>query len=401
MKRENERVRSVEKEDSLAWSNKKLKDHHHSSNGSQSNIPSFPPGTRSYRDSLVGAIPGVFEQAFGLRQRVEREVELDIEEEQLCEGFAAISLSKEIKARIRATWASSLIVKSFSKSLRFMFLSSKIRELWKPVGRIDCINFENDFFLIKFEVQENVDKVLKGGRWFIGQQFLTIRLWELEFKVATASFSSVGVWIRLPDLLIEFYDPEVLRIIGEAVGLVLRVDTHTANGAWGIFARLCVQANLDKPLIKIVMVGKMAQAVLYEGKEKWEKPEGVHKEISNIEEDAYDHWMVVARKKKPSKPKQKKQIGGKTKVGESTLISIGGEMALTRKDGKRKAHMPNDSPSLGAVEKTQIGTVLVKTNQVEMGDFKARCDDLPRGDSNEGGIDGEMEIEGDREPIGI
>ena len=56
-----------------------------------------------------------------------------------------------------------------------------------------------------------------------------------------------------------------MRIIGEAVGPVLRVDTHIANGARGRFARLCVQVNLDKPLIKIVMVGKMAQAILFEG----------------------------------------------------------------------------------------------------------------------------------------
>lgn len=83
-----------------------------------------------------------------------------------------------------------------------MFLSSKIRELWKPFGSIDCINLENDFFLIKFKVQEDVDKVLKRGRWFIGQQFLTIRLWEPEFKVATAlgyqiyrqSFKTLKFW---------------------------------------------------------------------------------------------------------------------------------------------------------------------------------------------------------------
>ena len=35
------------------------------------------------------------------------------------------------------------------------------------------------------------------------------------------------------------------------------------------------------------------------------------------------------------------------------------------------------------------------------GNLEARCDDLPKGDSNEGGIDGEMEIEGDGELIGI
>ena len=42
-----------------------------------------------------------------------------------------------------------------------------------------------------------------------------------------------------------------------------------------------------------------------------------------------------------------------------------------------------------------------KDQSNEDGNFKARYDDLPRGDSNEGGIDGEMEIEGDGELIGI
>lgn len=51
--------------------------------------------------------------------------------------------------------------------------------------------------------------------------------------------------------------------------------------------------------------------------------------------------MVDARRKKPSKPKQEKEIGRKTKVGESTLVSIGGEMALTRKYSKCKDQMPD------------------------------------------------------------
>ena len=146
-----------------------------------------------------------------------------------------------------------------------MFLSSKIRELWKPSGHIDCIDLSHDFFLIEFECTEDIDKVLKGGPWFIGQQFLIIRLWELEFKASAASFSSVAVWIRLRELLIEFYDPEVLRKIEEAIGPVLKVDIHTANGAQGRFSMLCIQVNLDKPLIKMVMIGRLAQVVLYKG----------------------------------------------------------------------------------------------------------------------------------------
>ncbi|KAL0009628.1 hypothetical protein SO802_011130 [Lithocarpus litseifolius] len=146
-----------------------------------------------------------------------------------------------------------------------MFLSSKIRELWKQFGRTKCIDLGHDFFLIKFECKEDIDKVLEGGPWFIGQQFLTIRLWEPEFKASEASFSSVAVWIRLPELLIEYYVPVVLRKIGEAIGLVLRIDAHTANGARGRFPRLCVQVNLDKPLIKMEKIGWIALIVLYEG----------------------------------------------------------------------------------------------------------------------------------------
>lgn len=73
----------------------------------------------------------------------------------------------------------------------------------------------------------------------------------------------MAVWIRLPKLLIEFYDPEVLRKIGEAIGPVLKIDTHTTNGAWGRFVRLCIQVNQDKPLIKTVMIGQLAQVFLY------------------------------------------------------------------------------------------------------------------------------------------
>ena len=96
------------------------------------------------------------------------EAESDVEEDSLYDGFAAIALSKEDKERIRAPWTSSLIVKSFERSLEFMFLSSKIRELWRPSGRMDCIDLGHDFFLIKFECKEDIDKVLKVGPWFIG-----------------------------------------------------------------------------------------------------------------------------------------------------------------------------------------------------------------------------------------
>ncbi|KAK7856985.1 hypothetical protein CFP56_020466 [Quercus suber] len=96
-------------------------------------------------------------------------------------------------------------------------------------------------------------------------KFLAIRKWEPEFKAEEASFSSVAVWIRLPGLPIEFYEPTILKKVGSAIGPVLRIDSYTANGARGRFARLCVQINIDHPLIYSVKIGKMVQLVQYEG----------------------------------------------------------------------------------------------------------------------------------------
>ncbi|KAF3968486.1 hypothetical protein CMV_007639 [Castanea mollissima] len=73
------------------------------------------------------------------------------------------------------------------------------------------------------------------------------------------------MWVRLLELPIEYYEQEVLREIGWAIGPVHRVDTYTATESQGQFARLCVQISLDRPLIKLLWIGGLEQLVLYEG----------------------------------------------------------------------------------------------------------------------------------------
>ncbi|XP_065634508.1 uncharacterized protein LOC136069677 [Quercus suber] len=196
---------------------------------------------------------------------MEDEADSDCEESSLCEGMVAISLSKEEKVRIREPWGNAIIVKMFGRKVGFLFLSTKLQSMWRPSGRMDIIDLGNDFFLVKFELKMDLDVVFKGGPWFVGQQFLAIRKWEPEFKAEEATLSSVAVWIRLPGLPIEFYEPTILKKIGRAIGPVLRIDSFNANGARRRFARLCVQIIIDQPLINTVKIGKMSQPVQYEG----------------------------------------------------------------------------------------------------------------------------------------
>lgn len=131
------------------------------------------------------------------------------------------------------------------------------------MAKMDCVNLEKDFFLIKFRDTSDYDKVLKGGQWFVGEHFLAIKPWEPYFKASEATFNSVAVWVRLPELPIEFYDSEVLRQIVRAIGPVLRIDFYTITSSRGSYARLCIQVNLEKPLISTVKVGRLKQKVMY------------------------------------------------------------------------------------------------------------------------------------------
>lgn len=180
---------------------------------------------------------------------MEADIESNEEMEEQREGFASVKLSKYVKYCIRAVWASSLIVRVYGRSIGFNYIQTKLNALWKPTGRMDVIILGKEFFLTRFSCKEDHDVVLKKGPWFIGEQFLSIKPWEPNFKPSMTNVSSIVVWIRLNELPIEYYKVEVLKQIGNSVGKVLRINTHTAAKARDRFARLCVQVDIDKPLV--------------------------------------------------------------------------------------------------------------------------------------------------------
>ncbi|KAK9996394.1 hypothetical protein SO802_021080 [Lithocarpus litseifolius] len=271
------RTLSREEEAELARSNKKVKGITHAefNGGSRDSSPSsenqatgFSTRT-SFKDKLVGEIPGAFAQAFDLTDHMEEDLDSDDENGQasnsVCEGQVKIKLSKDTKRRIQGPWSKAIIVKLVGKTLGLNYMQSKLSQLWRPEGRMDCIDLSYGFFLVRFYSKEDLERVIKRGPWFIGDHFLSLRPWEPFFKPLTANVSLIAVWIRLNELPIEFYETEVLKEIGESIGKVLRIDSHTATEARGRYARLCVQVDINKPLINSILISHFEQVVTYEG----------------------------------------------------------------------------------------------------------------------------------------
>ena len=71
--------------------------------------------------------------------------------------------SKEEKVRMRAPWQKALIIKTFGKRMAFSFVVERVRKMWNPCGGMDCIDLGYDYYLVKFELVEDVDSILTGG----------------------------------------------------------------------------------------------------------------------------------------------------------------------------------------------------------------------------------------------
>lgn len=95
--------------------------------------------------------------------------------------FRSIILRQEQKIRINHPWRFSIIIKFFGKKVSHHILKSKLQQLWNPNEHLNIIDLGWDFFVVKFEKEENMMNALHGGPWFIMENFLSIRNWEPNF----------------------------------------------------------------------------------------------------------------------------------------------------------------------------------------------------------------------------
>lgn len=139
----------------------------------------------------MGEIPGSFTQAFSFGDIMDDDADSDEEVQTLQHGLVAVKFSKEFKQQIRRPWARAHIVKVYGRAMGFNLLQTKLLALWKPAGRLDYVDLGHGFFLTRLSLKEDFEKIMKKGPWFIGDHFLSLRPWELNFKRALTNISSI------------------------------------------------------------------------------------------------------------------------------------------------------------------------------------------------------------------
>lgn len=223
-------------------------------------VPHQPVKVSSFRDVVAGSTQW-FQQA---KQLVQATMEWDEEELEIPDSSLDVSFSKEKLQRLREPWRNTLMAKVLGMSINRNFLVDRVNRMWKTKDRLEVIDLGQDIFLLKFHNGDDMERALYGGPWFILNQYLMLTKWKPDFRPSSSTFDKIMVWIRLPELPLDYYEKDALFAIAEKVGKPIKVDYATDTVARGRYARVCIELELSKALVTKVWVAKEWQAVEYE-----------------------------------------------------------------------------------------------------------------------------------------
>ncbi|KAL4394796.1 hypothetical protein AHAS_Ahas02G0187800 [Arachis hypogaea] len=120
------------------------------------------------------------------------------------------------------------------RKISLLALKRILEIMWGKNGSIDVIDLGNDFFWSNFNLEDAV-------------------------------IDKIAAWIRLHGLAIEYYNRTILEKIGNIIGRTIKVDTNTADVSRGKIARICVEVDLEKPLVSQYQINGKTHLVEYEG----------------------------------------------------------------------------------------------------------------------------------------
>jgi hypothetical protein len=215
----------------------------------------------SFRDKVLGTQPFVARERVDLIANKMAQIEL-VQGNRL---MPMLHVEQKIMEDLIVPWKDALVVKLLGKNLGYNIMKTKLENVWKLMGGIELMDVGSAFYMVKFDGEDDKNKVINGGPWMIYDHYLAVRQWTPSFNASTAKIDKTMVWIRIPSLNLAFYDESILWAIASMVGNPIKVDLHTLKVARGRFARMCVEVDLTKPVVGRVGINGEWYHVQYEG----------------------------------------------------------------------------------------------------------------------------------------
>lgn len=153
----------------------------------------------------------------------------------------------------------------------------------------------------------------------IANHYLTVQTWKRNFNPWNETICSVAVWVRLPRLPGDYYDRKFFFSLGNKIGKAIKVDEMTLRRERTMFARLCVEVDLNAPLLPSYIVDGNALKIEYEG---------LHLICFGCGKFGHSKEFCPARKDVTHSPPPATNGDPTAIPGGSTVVNVGGEETM-------------------------------------------------------------------------
>ncbi|XVF69937.1 hypothetical protein PTKIN_Ptkin11bG0121000 [Pterospermum kingtungense] len=149
--------------------------------------------------------------------------------------------------------------RSFNKDA----LMGMLKQIWKLIKPVDIVCLEENFFLLKFSLAAEMNRVLDGSPWAFDKQLIMLKEFNDKLKPSEYMFNTASFWVRVYELPLGLRNQENAVRIGNKIGVLKVVDASLEQGGWARFLRIRVEVDVTRPLRRAVKI------VGTNGKEIW------------------------------------------------------------------------------------------------------------------------------------
>ncbi|XP_048591480.1 uncharacterized protein LOC106355257 [Brassica napus] len=181
------------------------------------------------------------------------------------DGEPVITIGEEVLTAMNSLWKRCMIVRVLGRNVSLLNLTRKLKELWKPNGSMFVMDLPRNFFMVRFESEEEYMNALSGGPWRAFGSCLMVQAWNPDFDPLRDEIVTTPEWVRLSHIPVNLYHKTILMGIAKGLGRPIKVDLTTLKFERARFARICVEVNLNKPLKGTVVINGERYWVSYEG----------------------------------------------------------------------------------------------------------------------------------------
>ncbi|KAK1285048.1 hypothetical protein QJS10_CPB20g00846 [Acorus calamus] len=156
----------------------------------------------------------------------------------------------------RRKWQHTLYGKFLGPRVQIHYLRRRLASMWPVQSPYFVGDLANRFYVFKFTNETDMIAILLGGPWIIQDHLLSLQRWRDNFDPSTSTFEITPVWIRFPNLPLDFWDGLTLTDIAACAGTPIRVETTVEDVGRCRYARALVEVDLWQPLCPGIYIGE-------------------------------------------------------------------------------------------------------------------------------------------------